>query len=326
MSETTSQPEQGPIDLPTGEPIPAAAEATSTPSSKLESSSSSSKPTNPLLALPSKTDAFLTHLQRCLATPSGTDTLLLFISYASRLAGALAASLSQSLLRRRLLAALALTLPRSSNHQTALLIATGKDLLPPRRAALAALAARLAARLKALAALASEARTIARLWALLGMYSWAKRLLLSPPPNLATTLVGWTQLLSCTAFQALENGAYLSSRNIMGWTPAQQARAYVVASRWLALYTGLEIGKLLATMLAAARDGGGVDEETEEAQEDKRKAMEGVRRSMAINLAWTPLTLHWAAETGFLSDLAVGLGGCVPGILQMRKLWRETAE
>lgn len=139
-----------------------------------------------------------------------------------------------------------------------------------------------------------------------------------PQESKLTTLVSWAQLISCTAFQYLENGAYLSGKGVLGWTPKEQGRAYVVASRWLAVYTGLEIGKLLAAIVAR-RD------VKAESEEDKAE-MEAVRRSMVINLAWTPLTLHWAADTGFLSDLAVGLGGCVPGVIQMRKLWRDTAQ
>lgn len=163
------------------------------------------------------------------------------------------------------------------------------------------------------------------------MYFWAKKLtaqLLArrnisekqsaePQESNLATLVSWAQLISCTAFQYLENGAYLSSKGVLGWTPKEQGRAYEVASKWLAVYTGLEIGKLLATMVAR-RD---VKAENEEGKAE----MEAVKRSMVINLAWTPLTLHWASEVGFLSDLAVGLGGSIPGVIQMRKLWRETA-
>lgn len=81
------------------------------------------------------------------------------------------------------------------------------------------------------------------------------------------------------------------------------------------MYTGLEIGKLLAKMTAPKL----------ESEEDKAQR-EAVRRSMAINLAWTPLTLHWSTEKGLISDGLVGLGGCIPGIIQMRKLWKDTAQ
>lgn len=331
MSEPISQAEQGPLDLPTGEAIPAAPAPTATPTSKPESSPSSSASSKPtptqrnilalLLALPTKTDAFLAHLQRCLATPSGTDTLLLFLCYSTRLTGALANALSHALTHRTL-AALSLTLPRGGGGPQTIAITTTTKSLPPTAALLAAA---LGARLKALGGLASEARTIARLWALLGMYSWAKRLVTTTPTtSVAVALIDWTQLLACTAFQVLENGAYLSSKNILAWTPPQQGRAYLLASRALAVHTGLELGKLLAKMVAANKSSND-DEKSSAAVEEEKAAAVAVRRSMAINLAWTPLILHWASETPFLSDISVGLGGCVPGVLQMRKLWKETA-
>lgn len=342
MSESTPQADN-PIDLPTGEPVPAPPAASSAPSPS--SKQQSTRPLTSASSLATKTDAFLTHLQRCLATPSGIDTLLLFICYTSRLTGALSTTLSQSLLRRDLVA-LALTLPRSSissiSKPAAVIVSSSSSSKSPRTLAVAQLAALLGARLKSLGSLASEARTIARLWGLLGMYFWAKKLTLqllssstqrrtsSEKADAATdvqpqqeesklaTLVSWVQLISCTAFQYLENGAYLSGKGVLGWTPKEQGRAYVLSARWLAVYTGLEIGKLLAAIVAR-RD------VKAESEEDKAE-MEAVRRSMVINLAWTPLTLHWASETAFLSDLAVGLGGSIPGVIQMRKLWRETAQ
>lgn len=87
------------------------------------------------------------------------------------------------------------------------------------------------------------------------------------------------------------------------------------------MYTGLEIGKLLAKIMAPK-----VNSESEVASEEEKVQMEAVRRSMIINLAWTPLTIHWSTEKGLLSDGLVGLGGCIPGIIQMRKLWKETAQ
>lgn len=345
MTETASAPETGATaiaDLPTGEPIP-----TSTPTdSKTSKPAQTRAPRTSLAALlktlPSNTDAFLSHLQRCLATPSGVDTLLLFICYTSRFTGAALANVSQSILRRsvspRELVALAFTLP----DKTAVVVeAAGKAAAPS--SAIAALVAQLAgvlgARLKSLGGLASEARTIARLWALVGMYFWAKRLVLnlvaSARSNNSTsekaaaagqqgesklaTLLAWAQLLSCGAFQVLENGAYLSGRGVLGWTPAQQGRAYVVGARFLGFYTALELGRLLAEF--AARRG----QDYSEASAEEQAEVDAMRRSLAINMAWAPLTVHWSMEKGFLTDLVVGAGGCIPGVIQMRKLWRETA-
>lgn len=370
MTETTSVPETGPTpisDLPTGEPIPtlsdskAASSITTPPPTPPSPTSSRTTATTTtttlpalLKALPSSADAFLSHLQRCLATPSGVDTLLLFVCYLSRFTGAALTRLSQTLLRRtaRELVALVFTLPPP---KAAIIIGaagattSGKNSSAPARTAAARLAALLGKRLSSLGSLASEARTIARLWSLVGMYFWAKRLTLqllasyssstgngnsstatsekddaseggsSSSSDKLAALVDWAQLVSCVMFQVLENGAYLSGRGVLGWTPAEQGRAYVVGSRWLCVYTGLELGRLLAGLVSKAGGGGDL------ASAEEKEEVGAMRRSMAINLAWAPLTLHWATEKGFLSDLAVGAGGCIPGVLQMRKLWRDTA-
>lgn len=342
MTETASAPETGATaiaDLPTGEPIPSSA-----PADARTSKPSSTATRNNLLALlrtlPSNTDAFLSHLQRCLATPSGIDTLLLFICYTSRFTGAALANLSQSLLRRpsssrytpRDLIALVFTLP----GKTAVVVeaAAAAAPLPPLSALVARLAAVLATRLKNLGSLASEARTIARLWSLVGMYFWAKKLVLNlvaarrgggsekaPAQRGAklAALVSWSQLIACAGFQVLENGAYLSGRGVLGWTPAQQGRAYVVGARFLGVYTAIELGRLLAEFVA--RRG----QDYSAAGADERAEVDALRRSAAINMAWAPLTVHWSVDGGFLSDLVVGAGGCIPGVIQMSKLWRETA-
>jgi hypothetical protein len=194
----------------------------------------------------------------------------------------------------------------------------------------------LATRLKNLGSLASEARTIARLWALVGMYFWAKRLVLNlvaarssggsekaaaagQGESKMATLVSWAQLLSCGAFQVLENGAYLSGRGVLGWTPAQQGKAYVVGARFLGIYTALELGRLLAEFVARR------DRDYSAATAEERAEVDALRRSAAINMAWAPLTVHWSVDGGFLTDLVVGAGGCIPGVIQMSKLWRETA-
>ncbi|POS72186.1 hypothetical protein DHEL01_v209423 [Diaporthe helianthi] len=345
MTETASAPETGATaitDLPTADPIPSSTPADSTPS---KPSSTTATRRNNLAALlktlPSNTDAFLSHLQRCLATPSGIDTLLLFICYTSRFTGAALANLSQALLRRpspsrytpRDLIALVFTLP----DKTAVVVeAAGRSpvAVPPLSALVARLAGVLATRLKNLGSLASEARTIARLWSLVGMYIWAKRLVLELAAERSgdgsekaagqgesrlATLLSWTQLLTCAVFQVLENGAYLSGRGVLGWTPAQQDKAYVVGSRFLGVYTAIELGNLLAEFVARR----GRDYSAASAEE--RAEIDALRRSAAINVAWAPLTAHWSVEGGFLSDLMVGAGGCIPGVIQMNKLWRETA-
>lgn len=351
---TEPSPAENPIDLPTGEPIPVPTPAAPPPSSSPSSSFSAAKPLAAHVAsLPRGADAFLAHLQRCLATPGGVDTTLLFVCFTSRLSGALLSALGRNLLRRsaRDLVALLFTLPpkttilfaaSSASASAAPSAAGAAAIASPAKTAAARLATLLGARLKALGDLASEARTIARLWALLGMYAWARRLVVqlfskseadttTTATDRLATAVSWVQLLACSAFQYLENGAYLSGRGVLGWSPKEQGRAYVVGARFLAVYTGLEIGKLLAGIVASRQQsralGASSENEKGVAQTEEEKAQaEAVQRSLAINLAWTPLTLHWATEGGFLSEAAVGFGGCIPGFIQMRKLWRETAQ
>lgn len=344
MTETASAPETGATaiaDLPTGEPIPSSAPADSKTHRPAQTAAHRRSLAALLKTLPSNTDAFIAHLQRCLATPSGIDTLLLFICYTSRFTGSALVNISQSILRRsspRELVALAFTLP----DKTAVVVeAAGAAPSSAAAALVAQLAGVLGARLKSLGGLASEARTIARLWSLVGMYFWAKKLVLNlvaarrnnnPEKGAAATttttqqgestlatLVGWAQLLSCGAFQVLENGAYLSGRGVLGWTPAQQGRAYVVGSRFLGFYTALELGRLLAEFVARR------DRDYSAATAEEQAEVDAMRRSLAINMAWAPLTVHWGLEKGFLTDLVVGAGGCIPGVIQMRKLWRETA-
>ena len=60
---------------------------------------------------------------------------------------------------------------------------------------------------------------------------------------------------------------------------------------------------------------------TAEARGDVAK----LRKAMARNLAWAPLTLHWSSEKGLLSEVMVGLLACVPSTIQMRDLWQQTA-
>ncbi|KAK4123574.1 hypothetical protein N657DRAFT_534523, partial [Parathielavia appendiculata] len=290
-----------------------------------------------MAALPSNVDAFLTRLDKCLSTPSGIDTVMLFLCYTSKLGASVLSSLSQSALRRsaREWIALVGSLPRGttvvfSSPAAATAATGGKTALP----AAAALALVLSKRLSALSSLLSEARMILRLWALLGMYFWARRLVratfsssssnsskqpsekeLPPPPapGKLGTLLEYVRLALCVIFQSLENGAYLSSRGVLSWTPAQQGKAYKWSARFWAAYVGIELGRL-----AAARFGPEFRART--AREKSQWAKNAARQ-----LAWAPLTLHWGSDKGLVSETTVGLLASIPGVIQMRDLWASTA-
>ncbi|KAL2156291.1 hypothetical protein VTH82DRAFT_1036, partial [Thermothelomyces myriococcoides] len=149
-------------DLPSGEPIPSSTPPSKTPKRR-------SIPLVALLAaLPSNVDVFLTRLDKCLATPSGIDTVMLLLCYTSKLGASVLSSLSQSALRRsaREWIALVAALPRGTTVLFSSPVSEGNTKATVHPAA--ALALLLSKRLSALSSLLSEARMILRLWALLG--------------------------------------------------------------------------------------------------------------------------------------------------------------
>lgn len=321
--------------------------STPSPGSKLPGSGSGSGPLSvlqPLRALAGRTDAFLAHLQRAMATPAGIDTVLLLVCYTSRLA---ASALSPG------------------------------SILPviPKHPALSARAAALAVRLRALSALLSDARMFLRLWALLGLYAWAKRSLarlaalasssaahssssgaaaaggssashaekrrtlgrhpsgtgsaVGAPAAAATAggggavdaLVDLIQLSSCIIFQSLENWGYLASKSVVPLPRGSTVMSmYTWSARFWAVFVGTELGRLAAhgllgpaaTRVVARKPG----EETDAAW----------RRKTLRMAAWMPLTLHWSVVGGVgVPEWAVGALASIPGVVQMGELWAQTA-
>lgn len=172
-----------------------------------------------------------------------------------------------------------------------------------------------------------------RLWALLGMYGWAKRLI---SQSLAarrkrgagagektageevkevvkqTTLdsaIAYSQLLVCIVFQALENGAYLSSKGVMGWSQEKQNWANKWSARLWGVYVGIDLGRLAAEALNGQK--GGITPQWKD--------------NLVRQMAWAPLTMHWGSDKGVVPDWMVGALASIPGVLQMRELWAATA-
>ncbi|KAH6664377.1 hypothetical protein F5X68DRAFT_217791 [Plectosphaerella plurivora] len=315
--------------LPTAEPLPV-------PPSSAEAAPPTPKspktPTNPihlaLAAAPGNIDAFLTHLHRCMQTPSGIDTVLLLVGYSARLSANILDAASRSAIESSVhrLIALAFSLPPN----TTFLLASA-----PRAAPLAAIAIKLATRLRALSALLSESRTFLRSWALLGVYLWGKGLLLpllsarksagekddamTAEKTAAEKLdrtIAFAQFSSIAVFQALENAYFLSSKGVFGLSPAQQGKAARWSVRSWMVFVGLELGRLI---IERHRKQG------EDVQSAEHKAWkETWRRTLIRNLAWAPLTVHWSFN-GYLSDTAISALGTVPGIIGIRQLWKDTA-
>jgi len=285
--------------------------------------------THLLTTAPSTIDAFLARLHRIAATRSGADVVLLFLTYATGLSANLLEAGSRAALRNSAnkLVAVALQLPPAA----AVTFASSAPIASP----VVGIALKVAARLKAASATLSEVRTFGRLWGLLGLYFAAKKFVLSrvaaaKDPEKKTagdsaeshfdTVVAALQLLSLISFQAAENVAYLSSKKILGFSPATQGKLARWSVRSWAAYIGMELGRLLVERqrrVAAAAGGRLTAKDAEWSAAWKRDFFR--------NLAWSPITVHWSVDNGPLSDLAVSLLAFYPAVSQMRELWRANA-
>ncbi|KAM3460658.1 hypothetical protein BB8028_0004g05890 [Beauveria bassiana] len=299
-------------------------DAASTPRPRRTDGASSSSPS----AL-ARTDAFIAHLQRCMQTRAGADTVLMFACYATRLAGNLLDIGGRAALRssaRQLVAAL-FSLPPS----------TSVVLKPATMPRSIAFVLDLAARLQAYSGMVSEMRTMGRLWGLLGLYSAVKALIAArkqqkqkqtdslsdeSAEKTFAALVAWAQTLCLVVFQVCENAAYLGSKKILPIKPLNQGRLAILSVRFWGAYVAMEVVKHLterARRLSATASGG-----VKTAAEEKRW-QEDWRTAFYRNAAWAPLTMHWGTPGGLLPDVLVALFALYPATGGMRDLWRRTA-
>lgn len=304
--------------LPSGQPIDSSAPPPPPPK-KI--------PMSDLLAAgTSNLDAFLARLHRCAQTRAGADVILFFLTYATRLSGNLLETLSRAALRNSAskLVALALQLPPST-----MVTFTSAPIASP----VISIALRLAARLKAAAAMLSEVRTFGRLWGLLGLYFAAKKLLLSrkaakeqeeknsdeAAESRFDTFVAAAQILSLISFQASENVVYLTSKKILNYSPSTTAKLTRWSSRSWALYVGIELARLLIVRQRRVAAAGGYLT----AKDAEWSA--GWKKDFLRNLAWSPITVHYSFDIGLLNDLAISALAFYPGASAMKELWEANA-
>ncbi|KAK1502194.1 peroxin 11C [Colletotrichum tamarilloi] len=334
MSTETADQAPAVSDLPSGDPIPAAPPppTAASPAPIATPKGTAKKPTlaQILAATPSNVDAFVAHLNRCFATPSGIDAVLCCLCYTSRFSASVIDSLSASALRHsaRKLVALAFSLP----PDTTILLSKA-----PPAAAAASRGMRVAGHLRALASLLSEARTITRLWSLLPLYLWLRRLMTTPAITeeerekgtkdaseaALDRALSWLQVVACLILQSLESSSYLASKGVLPMTPKQQGTAARWSVRFWSVFVGSELGRLAIEKLrrrAAIRRG-----ELEVGSEEYKEWADVWGRTLARQASWFPLTVHWSMDKGFVPEMGIGLLGSIPGVVQMRQLWKETA-
>ncbi|KAM3510543.1 hypothetical protein MY11210_005796 [Beauveria gryllotalpidicola] len=303
---------------------------------RADGASSSFSSSSPPSAL-ARADAFIAHLQRCMQTRAGADTVLMFACYATRLAGNLLDIGGRAALRssaRQLVAAL-FSLPPSTSVVL-------KPAIMPRSVGFVL---DLAARLQAYSGMVSEMRTMGRLWGLLGLYSAVKGLATAArnqqqqqqqqtdslsdeaAEETFAALLAWAQTLCLVVFQVCENAAYLGSKKILPIKPLSQGRLAILSVRFWGAYVAMEVVKHLTErarrLSAAAAAAGGV--KTTAGEEEEKRWREDWRTAFYRNAAWAPLTMHWGTPGGLLPDVLVALFALYPATGGMRDLWRRTA-
>ncbi|KAA8632346.1 hypothetical protein SMACR_00091 [Sordaria macrospora] len=167
MSDQVAEPVAPVADLPSGEPIPPpSAAAALEPITSIDEKKPQPSPAALTKALHAS-DAFLARLNKCLSTPTGIDTVLLLLCYTSKFSASILGVLSRSILQRSLrewLAVIAGSVPQGATTAVVVDSKTAAAVAPAAARALVH-----AKRLNALSTLLSEARTMTRLWALVGI-------------------------------------------------------------------------------------------------------------------------------------------------------------
>ena len=148
-----------------------------------------------------RTDDFLTHLNRVLASSAGVEAILCTLCYTLLFVHS---RLIRILEKRYERLALAFVTKASSPF-------TGVASIAPPRTRLS----ELCAGTKALADLIDDFRFFTRLWGLIAIYGCARENYLSPPGDAVLKTLVWAQVGVSGVFQVLENGAYLAGKGVL---------------------------------------------------------------------------------------------------------------
>ena len=290
-------------------------------------------PTNPYTNLLSiqlnQTNDLFAHIQRILATTSGVDTTLLFLGYGS--------NFIQANLARILDARLALLADRAATETAKAASRTlnpGETLiatltLPAQTSTLA----NVQQGLKALAGACTDVRAFMRLWGLLGIWAWARRLMTTNEPrDMVLRVCAYVQLIANGAYLLNEHPAYLAGKGILkssAYTPDRVKGLWKNALRWFAVHVTFEFIRLFRTwqLRKQRQEQIAKGEKSQSAEEEKRSKDESRLwwKSFLVYSCYAPLTVHWASETGFFGDGMVGFLGMCAGAVGFREVWRQTA-
>jgi hypothetical protein len=249
----------------------------------------------------SKVDERITRISKVLSTTSGVDATLTLVGYGLFFVSSQIANLEKLELK-------AVTHPDVSKYLAISIIKLTE----------------LKATTKTLAGMCSDVRTFTGLWGLLGVYAMAKKNYVNPPKDAVLRAVSYGQALSLGAYYIYENRYYLAGKGVLrGWTPENIKRCAKTSLRMFLAYVVLEFARLYrARQLREVRKVKAVDEKE---KEDIEKEEQVWWRGGLMNVAYTPLALHWSSENGMLSDGLVGALMSVVGLIKFRAAWAQSA-
>ncbi|KAK2629821.1 hypothetical protein QTJ16_000641 [Diplocarpon rosae] len=273
------------------------------------SSDESSLPMAPAYFLSPGMDEKLARISKILSTSTGIDATLTLVGYGLFLVGSQIPKLEKLQLK-------ALTHGNSS-------AAT----LEARSAAFLKLAD-LESGAKALASMCSDFRAFTRLWGMLGVYAMAKRQYLNSPKDGLLRAISYTQTLSLGLYYFHENVYYLAGKGVLrGWTTADIKRWARVSMKMFLAFVLMEHVRLYrARQLRLSRKQTATSVGISDA-ERKEFGYEGAawKKSALMNLAYTPLAVHWASANGILSDGVIGVLMSYVGWTKVKSAWAAAA-
>lgn len=90
-------------------------------------------------------------------------------------------------------------------------------------------------------------------------------------------------------------------------------------------HVALDLGRLVRVKQLRRRKGEKVFGQEKEGKVEMIREEARWWSEVYVNAAYTPLTVHWSLEHGWVSEAWVGFLGMVAGLVGFRELWEETA-
>jgi hypothetical protein len=252
--------------------------------------------------------ARITRLSKILSTSAGVDTTLTLVGYSLFFVSSQLSTLQN--LELKVLSRL------FANNASAGALKHGS-------ASIVKLA-NLESSMKLLAGMCSDFRTFTRLWGLLGIYTMVKRNYLDPPKDVILNAVSWTQTGTLGLYYVYENGYYLAGKGVLkGWAAADIKRWAKTSLKMFLAYTVLEYVRLYRArqLLEVKRAKAVSAKENEDIEKEEAVWL----RTAVVDIAYTPLGVHWASENGIMSDGWVGGLMTLVGLIKFKAAWALAA-